>query len=61
MNFWAFTGKYAKAYWFSGFGNGFTSFSSAFQRTFFNISLKFILVPFGISRRRVLSSLTTLN
>jgi hypothetical protein len=47
MNFWAFTGKYAKAYWFSGVGNGFTSFSSAFQRTFFRVSLKFTLVPFG--------------
>jgi hypothetical protein len=38
-----------KAYWFSGVGNGFASFLSAFQRTFFRISLKFI------SRRRVLS------
>jgi hypothetical protein len=51
MNFWAFIGKYANAYWFSGVGNGFTSFSSAFQGTFFRVSLKFTL-----ARRRVLSS-----
>jgi hypothetical protein len=47
MNFWAFTSKYAEAYWFSGVENGFASFLSAFQRTFFSISLKFTLVPFG--------------
>jgi hypothetical protein len=46
VNFWAFTGKYAEAYWFSGVENGFANFLSAFQRTFFRISLKFI------SRRR---------
>jgi hypothetical protein len=43
MNFWAFIGQYAEAYWFSGVENGFASFLSAFQRPFFRISLKFAL------------------